>query len=170
MKRTTFRNLSVTACIGLLILGCTNATDQRENAPDQELAVRTVIEWLPGTWASDDNISFEQWTKENDSSFRSKGFVAQSGDTSWKESGRLFKEDATWIFENTVKDQNAGKPIRFKAIRLDKHSIQFSNPEHDFPTDINYTLPDSNTMNAFIFGPGKNGRKDTIPFNFKRVH
>jgi len=52
---------------------------------------------------------------------------------------------------------------------LNETIVQFSNPAHDFPTDINYTVADANTLRAFIVGPNNKGGKDTIPFNYIRV-
>ena len=68
-----------------------------------------------------------------------------------------------------MKGQNDGKAIKFTSIILNEKTVQFSNPQHDFPTDINYTVADANTVNAFIIGPNNKGGKDTIPFNYTRL-
>ena len=52
---------------------------------------------------------------------------------------------------------------------MNENTIQFSNPEHDFPNDINYTLQNNQTINAFIVGRNKKGGFDTILFNYKRI-
>ena len=88
----------------------------------------------------------------------------------WKESARIFPENNNWVFENKVQGQNDGKTTRFTSTLLNETSVQFSNPAHDFPTDINYTVADPNTINAFIIGPNNKGGKDTIPFNYTRVN
>ncbi|MEZ4935088.1 MAG: hypothetical protein R2788_23520 [Saprospiraceae bacterium] len=48
------------------------------------------------------------------------------------------------------------------------NQVNFSNPAHDFPTDINYSY-DGDSLLAFIAGIGKDGARDTIPFAFERV-
>jgi hypothetical protein len=68
-----------------------------------------------------------------------------------------------------VKSQNEGKAVKFTSTFLNETSVQFSNPVHDFPTDINYTVTDDNTLRAFIVGLNNKGGKDTIPFNYIRV-
>jgi len=68
-----------------------------------------------------------------------------------------------------VTGQNEGKSVKFTATQLSAAAIQFSNPAHDFPTDINYTITSDTTLHAFIIGPNQKGGKDTIPFNFRRV-
>ena len=68
-----------------------------------------------------------------------------------------------------MKGQNEGKAVKFTSTFLNETSVQFSNPAYDFPTDINDTVTDANTIRAFIVGPNNKGGKDTIPFNYIRV-
>ena len=128
-----------------------------------------VFDKLIGLWKSEDGKSFEQWTKNDNGTFQSRAYSIKGTDTSWNEQANIYPENNNWIFENTVKNQNDGKAIKFTSIILTEITVQFSNPQHDFPTDINYTLPDANTINAFIVGPNNKGGKDTIPFNFTRI-
>jgi len=81
----------------------------------------------------------------------------------------IYQENDHWTFENTVKGQNNGNAVKFIATLFNETTVQFSNPQHDFPTDINYTVPDPDTVNAFIVGPNAKGGKDTIRFNYTRV-
>jgi Domain of unknown function (DUF6265) len=161
-----FMAFSITAC-----------NDQNDNKKETTAATESisspvlelVFDKLIGTWQSEDGKSFERWVKNNDGSFRSAAFSIRGNDTSWNEQALIYPEKDNWVFENTVKGQNEGKAVKFTSILLTANSVQFSNPAHDFPTDINYTVRDANTLNAFIIGPNANGGKDTIPFNFIRV-
>ncbi|HEX7846271.1 MAG TPA: hypothetical protein VF476_10770, partial [Chitinophagaceae bacterium] len=81
---------------------------------------------------------------------------------------KVYPENSNWVYENKVTNQNDGKAIKFTSTKMSDNSVQFSNPAHDFPTDINYTVADANTVNAFIIGPNSKGGKDTIPFNYTR--
>ncbi len=128
-----------------------------------------IFDKLTGTWQSEDGKSFERWTKNNDGTYMTAGFSIKGNDTSWNEQGSVYKENNNWVFENRVKDQNDGKAIKFTSSLLNETSVQFSNPAHDFPTDINYTVADAATLRAFIVGPNNKGGKDTIPFNFTRA-
>ena len=128
-----------------------------------------VFDRLVGLWKNEDGKSFEQWTKNDNGTFQSRGYSVKGTDTSWNEQATIYPENNNWIFENTVKNQNDGNAIKFTSTILTETTVQFSNPQHDFPTDINYTLPNSNTVNAFIVGPNNKGGKDTIPFNFTRI-
>jgi hypothetical protein len=128
-----------------------------------------VFDKLVGTWQSGNHKSFERWSKNADGTYGSVAFSIKGTDTSWNEQASVYRENDKWIFENTVKGQNNGKAVRFVSSSLSENSVQFSNPAHDFPTDINYTLPDANTVNAFIIGPNNKGGRDTIPFNYTRL-
>jgi len=162
------------SCLSFLttgIISCNNSggvataeTDISRESPQQ-----LIFDKLIGTWQSEDGKSFERWTNNNDGTYQTEGFSVKGGDTSWNEKGSVYQENNNWVFENTVKDQNDGKSVKFTSTLLNETSVQFSNPVHDFPTDINYTVADAATLRAFIVGPNNKGGKDTIPFNFTRV-
>jgi hypothetical protein len=128
-----------------------------------------VFDKLVGLWKSEGGRSFEQWVKNADGTYQSHAYSVKGVDTSWNEQANIYPLKDKWIFENTVVGQNDGKAVKFTAIILNGKTVQFSNPEHDFPTDVNYTVPDPNTLNAFIIGPNNKGGKDTIPFNYMRI-
>lgn len=124
---------------------------------------------LLGTWQSEDGKSFEQWTKNDDSHYQSTSFSLNGKDTIVDESVKVYFEKGNWIYEATVKGQNEGKAVKFISSSLDETGVQFSNPAHDFPTDVNYTMTGVNTMHAFITGPNNRGGNDTVPYNYRRV-
>lgn len=128
-----------------------------------------VFDMLAGTWKSEDGKTYELWIKKPDGTFQSRVYRLNKFDTIVSEEAIIYQEKSRWVFENKVKGQNEGQSIKFYSTQLTNHSVQFSNPAHDFPTDVNYTLPDSNTIRAFIIGPNKKGNLDTIPFNYNRI-
>ena len=132
-------------------------------------ASNLVFDKLVGVWRSEDGKSFEQWTKNADGSFHSRVFSINGTDSTFNEEANIYKENGKWIFENSVKGQNDDKAVKFTSSIITDNSVQFSNPNHDFPTDINYTVANANTLNAFIIGPNKTGGRDTIPFNSTRI-
>ncbi len=153
------------------ILSCNNSTTEKAEEAHEKTPPATkelVFDRLLGTWQAEDGKSFERWTK-NDGSYQTAGFSVKGEDTSWNEQGKVYAENGNWVFENTVTGQNDGKAVRFTSTILNGYTVQFSNPAHDFPTDINYTIADPSTLNAFIAGPNNKGGKDTIPFHFSRV-
>jgi hypothetical protein len=154
------------------ILSCNNSSESTDTATKEEKTVppstELVFDKLLGTWQSEDGKSFERWSKNNDM-YQTAGFSVKGSDTSWNEQGKVYPENGNWVFENTVNGQNQGKAVKFTSTILQANTVQFSNPAHDFPTDINYTIADPQTLNAFIIGPNNKGGKDTIPFNFTRL-
>jgi hypothetical protein len=145
------------------------ADKQADGRPGNSVAGQPVLDKLVGTWRSKDGKSFERWTKQNDNAYSSVAFSIEGNDTAWNEHANIYPQNGKWVFENTVTDQNNGKAVKFISSFISDNSVQFSNPAHDFPTDVNYTLADSNTVNAFIVGPDNKGGRDTIPFNYTRV-
>lgn len=142
-------------------------TDTSEKAT--LLVQQLVFDKLVGTWKSENGKNFERWTKNSDGTFQSVVFSINGSDTSWNEQAAIYPENGQWVFENTVKGQNDGKAARFVSSILTETTVQFSNPAHDFPTDVNYTVPSINIVNAFIIGPNSKGGRDTIPFNYTRA-
>ena len=164
MKLLQLLFLTVSICT---IFSCNN----KSSKPDQEVSQSPellVLDRLLGTWQSEDGKIFERWSRNENGSFNTVVFSINGSDTSWNENGKIYREGESWIFENTVKGQNEGKAVKFTSVTMTEKSIHFNNPAHDFPTDINYSVPDSNTVNAYIVGPNEKGGKDTIPYNYRR--
>ena len=160
--------------LSVSIISCNEQRNSKaEKTAETELILHAekefVLDKLAGTWKSEYGKSFERWEKKDDGTFRSVAFSIKGGDTSWNEQATIYPVNNKWIFENTVHGQNEGKAVKFSSTILTANSIQFSNPAHDFPTDINYTLLDANRVNAFISGPNGKGGKDTVPFKYIRV-
>lgn len=163
----------------LLIIHATTACNNQDKNGSGEPAIKTVdppatdkqlvFDKLTGTWGSANGKNFERWTKNKDGTYTAVAFSVKGADTTWNEQARVYQENDTWIFENTVRGQNDDKSVRFTSSLLEENRVQFSNPAHDFPTDINYTLPDANTIQAYIVGPNEKGGKDTILFNYARI-
>jgi hypothetical protein len=168
-----FSQFNTVLLSAILLLNCNNETAsvaETETAANAKPSPPTsVFEKLVGTWKSENGRSFERWTRNSDGTYRADVYSIKGTDTSWNEQARIYPEYSKWVYENIVKNQNDGKAVRFTSILLNDNSVQFSNPAHDFPTDVNYTLPDMNTLHAFIIGPNSKGGRDTIPFNSTRV-
>lgn len=166
-----------TSIIGFLLImtlvACKDASSSAEKTTEANTAnsetKELVFDKLVGLWKSEDSRSFEQWDRNTDGSYQSRAYSIKGMDTSWNEKANIYPVKDNWIFENTVKGQNDGKAVKFTSTILNEKTVQFSNPQHDFPTDVNYTVPDANTLNAFIIGPNNKGGKDTIPFNYTRI-
>ena len=158
----------------LLLSSCNN---EEPSVPAEKVSPKNslppvkelVFKKLVGTWKSIESDNFERWTENPDGTYHAVAFSVKAKDTSWNEDARIYPQGDNWIFENKVKNQNNGQTVAFTSTILAEDQVQFSNPQHDFPTDVNYRFVNPNKLNAFIVGPNEKGGKDTIPFAFKRV-
>ena len=172
MKSVKFQSLIIIVII-LLIVACNNNKETKETTSTETNAVpapgKIIFDRLVGTWQNTDGKSFERWTKNEDGSFNSAAYSIKGSDTMWNERASVYQENSNWIFENLVTGQNEGKAVKFTSTQLSPTSVQFSNPAHDFPTDINYSSTSDTTIHAFIIGPNEKGGKDTILFDFRKI-
>lgn len=169
MKKN-FQNLLI-ATVLTTLAACGSGEPKNEQPAVQSQPVRSsVLDKLVGTWQLEDGKSFEQWTKENDTTYHSLVYALRGADTIIHEQAAVYKEGNAWVFENRVNGQNDGKAVRFTSSMLSENAVRFSNPEHDFPNQIHYTISGHNVLNAFITGHNEKGGTDTIPFNYTRVN
>jgi hypothetical protein len=169
--KSIFGQASFTWLVVYYAVICLTACNNSASKPETNNAssIQSVFDKLVGTWQNKNATSFERWTKKLDGSFQSVVFSINGKDTLWNERASIYPENGGWVFENAVKDENEGKAVKFTSSALSKNSVQFSNPAHDFPTDINYTIVDENTVHAFIVGPNDKGGKDTILYYYTRA-
>lgn len=160
----------ISILILLSLIACADPGNDTYSGNSSGTSTTIVFDKLVGTWQNKDDQSFERWNKNDDGSFISVAFSVKGTDTTWMEEIRVYRENQKWVSENKVNGQNNGQAIKFTESMLTENSFSFSNPEHDFPTDIQYEVVDGNTLHAFIAGPGKTGGRDTIPFYYVRVH
>jgi hypothetical protein len=169
----SFYRISLMCLLSLSLYNCNNQTaDSSETRSGSTVTETTsspaVFEKLLGTWQLEDGKTYERWKRNDDGSYRSNVYVLKDADTSWNEQAHIYLENGRWVFENRINGQNDDKSVKFTSSKLTDNSVQFSNPAHDFPTDVNYTISNQNSVNAFIVGPNSKGGKDTIPFKYKR--
>lgn len=172
-KQLYFLSLAMLTSI-FFLFACNNQDNTaagQTNKPDTAATAskQLVFDKLVGVWQSEDGKDFEQWTKNDDNTYKSVVFTVKGKDTIIKEQARIYPNNDKWVFENLVSGQNEGKPVKFTAGSITENNVQFSNPAHDFPNDIYYSVPDNNTVKAFIAGKNKKGGVDTVPFNYSRV-
>lgn len=163
--------LSIIVLLVVTMIACNGDATTSSETTQQEAtpAPALVFDKLVGTWQQEDGRSYEAWTKNSSGTYRAVAYSVKGKDTSWNEQVDIYPENNQWVYENTVKNQNDGKAVRFISLSVNETSVLFSNPAHDFPTEIGYHVPGNNTVNAFIVGPNGKGGKDTIPFNYTRV-
>jgi hypothetical protein len=128
-----------------------------------------VLNNLLGTWKLDDHVHVEIWDKIGKDKYRSRVFAVKNLDSTLEETAKVYLNNHAWIFETQVIDQNDGEKVQFKSNKITSNEIHFSNPGHDFPTDICYHLRSKSVLSAWIVGKNKRKENDTIFFNYQRI-
>lgn len=128
--------------------------------------------WLIGTWqvGETNDRKFEAWDSNEPYEFHGKAFKIDnaSGDTLLLESMVLMEMEQGIYFIPIVIGQNEDLPVVFKAERLSKRILEFSNPEHDFPQNIIYQKVREDSIVAEINGWEK-GVWRSVVFPMKKV-
>ncbi len=99
------------------------------------------LEWLLGDWVSGtpENQFIETWTKKNDSTFTGAGKVIVNGDEKFAESLIIENRSGNTKYIAELPDKTAV----FKAASQSANSIEFVDPQNDFPSKIIYRKTDS---------------------------
>ncbi|MBN1949058.1 MAG: hypothetical protein JW784_04895 [Candidatus Cloacimonetes bacterium] len=118
--------------------------------------------WLLGTWlTNNDTFSFEEsWQIINDSTYLGHGVMIEAGDTVFSEKLALKVIEGEIFYLALDPEQNKSEEISFRLTESKHHHLVFSNPEHDFPTSIEYKLVNDTTL--FIKLSGRNNRGTTL--------
>lgn len=126
-----------------------------------------IFNKLPGTWQRSNGRTHEKWEKKPDGSFFSVMYSVRGADTTLQEEVTTTREGNRWVY--AVKGAGNAEIVRFPSVEVTPTKAHFSNPSHDFPTDIVYELIDPTKLRAYIVGPNDKGGKDTVWFNFTRI-
>ncbi len=129
------------------------------------------MQWLVGKWHRKTVIGtmYEHWSLMNDSTMAGVSGLMKKNDTAVWETIAIEQRGGELYYVPTVKDQNDGKPVRFKLVKATGGSFIFSNPGHDFPDKITYTQKSPTSLLAKISGKKKSGKVREEEFPFERV-
>jgi hypothetical protein len=125
---------------------------------------------MQGTWImklSSGQIG-ETWKKINDNELRSAAFKVKEQDTAWLEKVQLVSSGEGIFYIPTIKDQNQGKPVRFKLTSSENNQFVFSNPEHDFPQRVVYQFVSRDSLHAWVDGK-ISGQLEKEDYYYKRT-
>ena len=126
---------------------------------------------MEGNWSMQTKrgITYESWVKINDSVLAGKSYrLINTMDTLLLEEVQLVRKGSNIFYIPVVQGQNDLLPVTFKLISTEKDIFVFDNPEHDFPQKINYELPKSNNLHAWIEGMDKGSYRKS-DFYYKKV-
>ena len=138
---------------------------------DKNIPVNQVqaLGWIVDKWVykAGDNITYENWTMENDSLFIGESHTVKDGDTVFNEQLKIekIKDD---VFYTAIVKHNPG-PVSFKLVELSDKKAVFENPGHDFPNRITYELQNNSLLYAKVEGKDKNRNDASFELFYTRV-
>ncbi len=119
------------------IVSCNN---EQPAAPAQ--TITTVnYDWLPGEWVrtndTDGKQTFENWVKQNDTTYLSHGFTMKGADTVWQEFATLSPVNNQWYLRVKMGKTDSSS-TDFKVIEQGENFFNCENQQNDFPKLIKY--------------------------------
>lgn len=130
-----------------------------------------LASWLLGTWESKTQKGslYESWQQQDDLVLLGKSYFLKAGDTITLENIKLTQLKDGLFYLPSVKNQNNGKEVAFKASSVTTDTLVFDNPAHDFPQKIGYYRLENDSLRAEISGY-KNGKHEVRTFLMKRIN
>ncbi len=123
------------------------------------------FDWLQGRWErlglDDDKQAFEEWEWVSGTLMVGKGWTSRGTDTLSYEKLALLVDGTSIFYQADVPHNQA--PVRFEVIHSGSLGFISSNPAHDFPKEITYSVS-GDRLTATISGNGK-----SISFYFRKV-
>ncbi len=128
------------------------------------------LDWLTGKWERlrNNRSRYEDWRKENDSTFVAESYALAEGDSTYLEGLRIVERNGEVFYIPTVPDQNEGQAIPFRMLGAFEDRFIFLNPDHDFPQKFVYEKRAPDSLMVKVQGPDE-GAWRTIEFGFRKV-
>lgn len=125
---------------------------------------------IEGTWEMpfEGTSVFERWERVNDTLMRGWSYEISDHDSLLTETIRIIATDSGIYYVPSVVDQNEGAPVFFKLTSRESDGWVFENPEHDFPTRIEYHFLSNDQLAAAVSGE-VNGEMRSLEFNYRKV-
>ncbi|MCO5259431.1 MAG: DUF6265 family protein [Crocinitomicaceae bacterium] len=163
-------NLLILPFSVLFLIGCNNSSNEPLVEEDLEEKESYNVDWLTGLWmnSDQDGTLFEEWTKENDSTFMGKSYYINLEDTLFVENIRL-TINADSLYYESIKHDTMQKNKLFKGLLVANNSFKIENPQHGFPKNIIYNQLNDTLMMIEISGV-IDGQKETQPYNMVKIN
>jgi hypothetical protein len=151
--------------LAILVLSSTLVAAACAAAPAADSSPR-AFPWLSGHWCSQSETQLieEYWLPPEGSLALGVGRTVKAGKTATFEFMRIETRDGVTHYLA----MHDGLPaVAFKLTASGADWARFENPQHDFPTRVEYRRTSAG-LHAEIAGPGKDGKEVVIPFDYRR--
>ncbi len=150
-----------------LTVGCEQAVERAPiNAAERDQLVHRHLENLLGKWTAPEedtlHLFHEEWEPAGSDSLIGTGFVLSGKDTVFIEHLGLHRSAANWIYTARIPSQNDGRTISFKLTHVDRDSMCFEAPSHDFPQRITYILSSDQGWRVSLSGRTAKGPQHSV--------
>ncbi|MGB1241325.1 MAG: DUF6265 family protein [Chitinophagales bacterium] len=152
----------------LMFFSCVNESNKsQEQAINPQIQLKMKnLHWLIGEWQrtneTPERVSIELWELQENDNLKGVGLTTEGDSVVFKEELSIKIEGEKVHYIADVSHNN--EPVAFEMMQLQKNTVVFTNPKHNFPKQIIYTQIAANSMKAVISGNGKE-----IVFFFKRL-
>lgn len=141
------RSIPFTALVALAACG-TPTPDPRSapepGKPEARSLSRTwaLVGELAGAWKNELDTgalrSYEHWWMRDSARFEGLAYVLSGTDTVHIEDLRIVRNGARITYGARISTQNRGEWVEFELQNSGGDTLLFTDPHHDFPTDIRY--------------------------------
>jgi hypothetical protein len=151
-------------------LSCQPSGNSEKETQDEKHVSIEVANWLIGEWGnmSEQGTLYESWVVDNDSVFSGRSYFIRQRDTVSSEAIKLLQLKDSIYYVPVVKNQNEGRPVKFKLVSYDSVTLTFENLSHDFPQKIVYQKVSPDSLVAEISGLVK-GEQRTEKFPMTKI-
>lgn len=125
----------------------------------QECNDLAAVEWMQGTWETEDDVrrTTEKWSRISKQTMEGEGRVyrKESGAQTGSESLRLVEMGGEVFY--MAKTGGNPLPVAFRLASCTPDSATFENPEHDFPQRLVYRHPSRDVLHVDVSDLDGNG-------------
>jgi hypothetical protein len=107
------------------------------------------ITWLVGQWQTEPRERVEVWSKKGDK-FQASGIILKGKKPKVNELMNISEENGHLIYSVLAYGQNDNKYVNFSLSNKKANDLIFTNPDHDFPKTIRYTLENEEQLKVTV--------------------
>lgn len=131
----------------------------KSNAELKQIGVKD-ISWLVGQWQTEPRNRVEVWSLRGDK-YQASGLLLNENKPLVNELMNISEVNGFLVYSVLAYGQNDNKYIDFTLSNRKPKDLLFSNPDHDFPKTIRYTLENENQLKVTI---GDENKEQSITF------
>jgi hypothetical protein len=132
-----------------LFLGLIVSITSCKSPQELESIKLSDISWLIGQWQTDPLQRVEVWSLRANV-LNASGLILGGEKPKVNEVMQIESIDGNLIYSVLVYNQNDNEYVHFELANKDPQDLMFTNPDHDFPKMIRYTLEEQNRLKVSI--------------------